>query len=153
MYVWAPNRVQTTRTAKPHRPQPEPASGGLTWAFSCQSRHVFVMKVRPAREGDRSVTAPARLLRRGVIGPMNASTPPSPHVAAPGTERPRRFRPKLRYELIGGGLRWYRCLRCDSWLALTPPEHPARKYPPARDEIMLPLRGKPLRDRYILRLI
>ena len=111
---------------------------------------------------------------------MNASTPPSPHVAAPGTERPRRFRPKLRYELIGcglhgheilgtdaaalrpedelfardsGGLRWYRCLRCDSWLALTPPEHPARKYPPARDEIMLPLRGKPLRDRYVLRLI
>src|SRR6266568_4164941 len=111
---------------------------------------------------------------------MNAGTPPSPHVAAPGTERPRRFRPKLRYELIGcglhgheilgmdaaalrpedelfardsGGLRWYRCLRCDSWLALTPPEHPARKYPPARDEIMLPLRGKPLRDRYVLRLI
>ena len=111
---------------------------------------------------------------------MNASTPPSPHAAAPGTERPRRFRPKLRYELIGcglhgheilgtdaaalrpedelfaresGGLRWYRCLRCDSWLALTPPEHPARKYPPARDEIMLPLRGKPLRDRYVLRLI
>ena len=111
---------------------------------------------------------------------MNASTPPSPHVAAPGTERPRRFRPKLRYELIGcglhgheilgtdaaalrpedelfardsGGLRWYRCLRCDSWLALTPPEHPARKYLPARDDIMLPLRGKPLRDRYVLRLI
>ena len=111
---------------------------------------------------------------------MNASTPPSAHVAAPGTEKPRRFRPKLRYELIGcglhgheilgtdaaalrpedelfaresGGLRWYRCLRCDSWLALTPPEHPTRKYPPARDEIMLPLRGKPLRDRYVLRLI
>src|ERR1700755_2665344 len=111
---------------------------------------------------------------------MNASTPPSPHVAAPGTERPRRFRPKLRYELIGcglhgheilgtdaaalraedelfardsGGLRWYRCLRCDPGLALPPREHPARKYPPARDEIMLPLRGKPLRDRYILRLI
>src|SRR6266576_4956329 len=111
---------------------------------------------------------------------MNASTPPSPHVAAPGTEKPRRFRPKLRYELIGcglhgheilgteaaelraedeifaresGGLRWYRCMRCDSWLALPPPEHPARKYPPARDEIMLPLRGKPLRDRYVLRLI
>ena len=111
---------------------------------------------------------------------MNASTPPSPHVAAPGTEKPRRFRPKLRYELIGcglhgheilgtdaaalrlgdelfaresGGLRWYRCLRCDSWLALTPPDHPTRKYPPARDEIMLPLRGKPLRDRYVLRLI
>jgi uncharacterized membrane protein (DUF2068 family) len=111
---------------------------------------------------------------------MNAGTPPPAHVAAPGTEKPRRFRPKLRYELIGcglhgheivgtdaaalrtedelfaresGGLRWYRCLRCDSWLALTPPEHPARKHPSARDEIMLPLRGKPLRDRYVLRLI
>jgi len=111
---------------------------------------------------------------------MNASTPPSPHVAAPGTEKPRRFIPKLRYELIScglngheilgadaaalrpqdeifaresGGLRWYRCMRCDSWLALPPPEHPARKFPPERDEIVLPLRGKPLRDRYVLRLI
>ena len=111
---------------------------------------------------------------------MNADSPSPAHVAAPGTEKPRRFRPKLRYELIGcglhgheilgadaaalrpedelfaresGGLRWYRCLRCDSWLALPPPEHPTRKYPPARDEIVLPLRGKPLRDRYVLRLI
>src|SRR6201996_2776885 len=111
---------------------------------------------------------------------MDANTPPSAHVAAPGTEKPRRFRPKLRYELIScglqgheilgtdaatlrpegelfgresGGLRWYRCLRCDSWVALPPPEHPARKYPPARDEITLPLRGTPLRDRYVLRLI
>jgi uncharacterized membrane protein (DUF2068 family) len=111
---------------------------------------------------------------------MNASTPPSPHVAAPGTEKPRRFIPKLRYELIGcglhgheivgtdaaalrpqdeifaresGGLRWYRCMRCDSWLALPPPGHPVRKYPQERDEIVLPLRGKPLRDRYVLRLI
>src|ERR1700748_2417039 len=69
MYVWAPNRVQTTRTAKPHRPPTEPPSGGPPGAFSCQCRHVFVMKVRPAREGDRPATAPARLLRRGVIGP------------------------------------------------------------------------------------
>ena len=110
---------------------------------------------------------------------MSASTPPS-HVPAPGTEQPRRFRPKLRYELIGcglhghellgtdtaelrpedelvardqGGLRWYRCLRCDSWVALTPPAHPTRKYLPPRDEVKLPLRGKPLRDRYVLRLI
>jgi uncharacterized membrane protein (DUF2068 family) len=111
---------------------------------------------------------------------MTDAGTPSSHVAAPGTEKPRRFIPKLRYELIGcglhgheivgtdaaalrpedeifaresGGLRWYRCLRCDSWLALTPPGHPVRKYPPARDEIILPLRGKPLRDRYVLRLI
>ena len=52
-----------------------------------------------------------------------------------------------------GGLRWYRCMRCDSWVALTPPDHSTRKYPPSRDEITLPLRGKPLRDRYVLRLI
>ena len=111
---------------------------------------------------------------------MDASPTPSAHLAAPGTEKPRRFRPQLRYELIGcglhgheilgmeaaelraedqifaresGGLRWYRCMRCDSWLALPPPDHPVRKYPLARDEISLPLRGKPLRDRYVLRLI
>jgi uncharacterized membrane protein (DUF2068 family) len=110
---------------------------------------------------------------------MNASTPPS-HVPPPGTEQPRRFRPKLRYELIGcglhghellgtdaaelrpedelvareqGGLRWYRCLRCDSWVALSPPAQPARKYLPPRDDVILPLRGRPLRDRYVLRLI
>jgi uncharacterized membrane protein (DUF2068 family) len=98
----------------------------------------------------------------------------------PGTEDTQRFRPKLRYELIGcgfhghelvgtdarqlrdqdalfaresGGLRWFRCLRCDSWLPLPPPVHPARDHPPARDELELPLRGRPLRDRYVLRAI
>src|SRR4051794_25103669 len=62
----------------------------------------------------------------------------------PGTTRPQRFRPKFHYELLACGLsghelvgtdaaslreddaavareaadgqRWYRCLRCDSWL-------------------------------------
>jgi uncharacterized membrane protein (DUF2068 family) len=52
-----------------------------------------------------------------------------------------------------GGLRWYRCLRCDSWVALSPPRDPAAQYPPRREEVMLPLRGRPLRDRYVLRLI
>ncbi len=74
-------------------------------------------------------------------GTRAASTP------APGAEKPPRFRPKLRYELIGcainghelvgtdaravrpedslvvrehDGLRWHRCLRCDSWLPLPP---------------------------------
>ena len=79
---------------------------------------------------------------------MSTGTPAPAPTAAPGTERPRRYLPKLRYELIGcglhghellgtdaaglrpedqlfardaGGLRWYRCLRCDSWVVLTPP--------------------------------
>ena len=113
---------------------------------------------------------------------MATSEEPRPGtlLAAPGTERPRRYLPKLRYELIGcglhghellgtdaaalraedglfardsGGLRWYRCLRCDSWVALCPPEHPRVPHPPSREQISLPLRGRPLRDRYVLRLI
>ena len=51
------------------------------------------------------------------------------------------------------GLRWYRCLRCDSWLPLPAPRSAPNKYPPERDEIVLPLRGRPLRNRYVLRLI
>ena len=112
---------------------------------------------------------------------MSTEGPASPApTAAPGTERPRRYRPRLRYELIGcglhghellgtdaaelragdylfaresGGLRWYRCLRCDSWVVLRPPSQPDRRHPPSREEVTLPLRGRPLRDRYILRLI
>src|SRR5918911_4404377 len=105
---------------------------------------------------------------------------PTTRDAPPGTEEPKRFRPQLRYELIGcglhghelvgtdarhlreqdalfaregSGLRWYRCLRCDSWLPLPPPEKPTRDHPPERDEIAVPLRGRPLRDRYVLRAI
>jgi hypothetical protein len=51
------------------------------------------------------------------------------------------------------GLRWYRCLRCDAWTPRTPPASPARPFPPERGLITLPLRGRPLRDRYVLRLI
>ena len=101
---------------------------------------------------------------------------------APGVRRapPARFVPRLHWELlvcgIAGheligldaarlrpedallvreidGVRWQRCLRCDSWLALPPPKEPAREYPPGRDEIELPLRGRPLRDKIVLRLI
>ena len=85
----------------------------------------------------------------------------------PGTQKPRRFVPRFHWELLvcgvagheligtdaaeirpqdaivvreGDGLRWYRCVRCDSWLPLEPPEHPARRFPPDRDEIELPYR-------------
>jgi uncharacterized membrane protein (DUF2068 family) len=51
------------------------------------------------------------------------------------------------------GERWYRCLRCDSWLPLAPPQVPLRETMPVRDEIELPRRGKALRDRIVLRLI
>jgi uncharacterized membrane protein (DUF2068 family) len=51
------------------------------------------------------------------------------------------------------GLRWLRCLRCDAWLALPAPGSPAREHVQARAEIELPLRGKGLRDKLILRLI
>jgi uncharacterized membrane protein (DUF2068 family) len=51
------------------------------------------------------------------------------------------------------GTRWHRCQRCDSWLVLPRPDNPARTHPPERSEIELPLRGKPLRDKIVLRLI
>ncbi|MEA2171778.1 MAG: hypothetical protein QOF76_5078 [Solirubrobacteraceae bacterium] len=101
---------------------------------------------------------------------------------APGIEheRPQRFRPRFHWELLSCGVdghrlegmdartirpedaifareeegtRWYRCLRCDSWLPLPPPETPTRDTPPPRESIDLPLRGRPLRDKIILRLI
>jgi uncharacterized membrane protein (DUF2068 family) len=99
----------------------------------------------------------------------------------PGTQPPRRFRPRLHWELLicsvrghelvgtdaaelrpqdalfaredPSGTRWYRCLRCDSWLVLAPSEHPTRPRPPEREEIELPLRAKPLRDKVVLRVI
>jgi uncharacterized membrane protein (DUF2068 family) len=119
-------------------------------------------------------------------GPGEAQGHPVPAAAvaslvgAPGTERPKRFRPRLRYELIdcalhghellgtdaarlrpqdaifarqAEGFRWYRCLRCDAWAPLPDPERPSVPVPPDRDEVELPLRGRPLRDRYVLRII
>ena len=98
----------------------------------------------------------------------------------PGTAAPQRFRPRLHYELLvcgvrgheligtdvkeirsenaivareEGGVRWYRCLRCDSWLPLPPPADPVRDHLPPREEIELPLRGKALRDKIVLRVI
>ncbi|GAA4893030.1 DUF2127 domain-containing protein [Actinomycetospora straminea] len=51
------------------------------------------------------------------------------------------------------GLRWHRCLRCDGWEPRAAPTAPARDTVPGPDEVEVPLRGRPLRDRFVLRLI
>ncbi len=98
----------------------------------------------------------------------------------PGTHPPPRPRRKIDWELVACGIeghalagidaaeigpehrlfaieappiRWHRCLRCDSWVPLPPPESPARRHPPDRGGIEMPLRGKALRDKVVLRLI
>lgn len=53
----------------------------------------------------------------------------------------------------GRPMRWYRCLRCDAFLPRPVPDRPGSPHPPDRSEITLPIRGRPLRDRYVLRLI
>jgi uncharacterized membrane protein (DUF2068 family) len=102
--------------------------------------------------------------------------PPRP----PGSVPRRRLHPRIDYDLIGCGLhghvlvgtnaakvriedapfvreldgkRWQRCLRCDAWVVLDPPGDPQEEYPPGPDEVQMPLKGRRLRDRYVLRLI
>ncbi|HEY2772301.1 MAG TPA: DUF2127 domain-containing protein [Solirubrobacteraceae bacterium] len=97
----------------------------------------------------------------------------------PGTVQPRKRR-KIDWELVVCGwqghclagtdaghvrpedhmivrqyatVRWYRCLRCDTWVGLVPPAAPAREHPPGGSEIEIPARGKMLRDKVVLRLI
>lgn len=99
--------------------------------------------------------------------------------APPGTQQPRRRR-QFDWELIvcgvrghalvgrdvssvgeqdailasdDGDIRWHRCLRCDGWLALPRLRHGTREHLPPRSEIVVPARGKALRDKIVLRLI
>ena len=109
-----------------------------------------------------------------------SSREPSAFEFPPGTD-PHRRRPRLSFELLGcawnghalvgtdaatvrdedslvvreldAHRRLHRCLRCDAWTMLPVPAHPARPAPASRDEIVLPDRGRPLKSRYVLRLI
>lgn len=51
------------------------------------------------------------------------------------------------------GVRWCRCLRCDTWSPLALPVKGAREHPPGREEIEIPARGQALRDKIVLRAI
>jgi len=65
-----------------------------------------------------------------------------------------RLRPED--ELIArelGGVRWHRCLRCDTWVPWQPPPAPSTEHPPDREQIEIPLRGEALRAKIVLRLI
>ncbi|MFC5142063.1 DUF2127 domain-containing protein [Actinomycetospora rhizophila] len=64
-----------------------------------------------------------------------------------------RARDALVVRQDADGLRWYRCLRCDAWKPGPAPAAPTRDTVPGPDEIEVPLRGRPLRDRFVLRLI
>lgn len=52
-----------------------------------------------------------------------------------------------------GPVRWHRCLRCAGWFARPAPAAPTAPGPPPLDQLGVPLRGRALRDRYVLRLI
>ncbi len=52
-----------------------------------------------------------------------------------------------------GGLRWHRCLRCDAWIPSPVPDEPTMDRVPPREAIEVPVRGRQLRDRWVLRLI
>src|SRR3954451_10364774 len=109
---------------------------------------------------------------------MDSSSVPGVSVG----EKPRRFVPTFHWELLAcgvsgheivgldaekirpedsalvrehDGVLWYRFLRCDSWVPLGYPREgeATREHPPALDKVDLPLRGKPLRDKIVLRAI
>jgi uncharacterized membrane protein (DUF2068 family) len=76
---------------------------------------------------------------RGHVLPAADAAELRPHDWALGLER--------------DGVRWSRCLRCDTWIPAAIPADPVRHHPPERDAIEIPARGQALRDKIVLRLI
>jgi uncharacterized membrane protein (DUF2068 family) len=58
-----------------------------------------------------------------------------------------------REEASSNRWRMVRCLRCDAWLRVPQPEHPAAPGLPPPDELPVPRRGRALRAALVLRLI
>ncbi len=54
---------------------------------------------------------------------------------------------------LPGGRRFVRCLRCDSWLDVAPPQHPEAERLPPVEHLQVPVRDEALRDLIVLRLI
>lgn len=106
--------------------------------------------------------------------------PPPVLLPIPGTQRRRRLWFRIDWELVAcglhghelvatdaeaveaehstfaresEGLRWYRCLRCEAWVPLAPPGAAAAGAAPSVADLTIPIRGKRLRDRYVLRII
>jgi uncharacterized membrane protein (DUF2068 family) len=79
---------------------------------------------------------------RGHLAPAAHSASVGPHGATIGIDE-------------SDGTRLVRCLRCDLWLRITPPTPGDARWPevPPVDELHLPVRGRALRDRLVLRLI
>ena len=117
---------------------------------------------------------------RGKVAPVSDGAGDWDQTVAPAPGRRGHPRRRIRYELVTcarqghavvgadaarirpgdaalaretDGVRWLRCLRCDAWVPGRPPGSPARDTVPDRADIVLPLRGRALRDRYVLRLI
>lgn len=173
---------QGTRPAREDEAaQGQPATAGRAASAAAPVEGRASRDAGVARQPSTVTAAGSQEPRTAAAGSQTTQGPDG-HLPAPGTEEPRRLHPRLRYELVScglsgheligtdaaelrdsdwivarddqsTGLRWHRCLRCDSWLALPPPAEPRRRHPPDRDELELPLRGRPLRDKYVLRLI
>jgi hypothetical protein len=131
----------------------------------------MVMEREDRRAGEGRTAAP------GADGPASVEAGHGAHHHLPH----RRRRERVRWDLVGcafgghvvvgtdvatitaadaalvrpadDGHRLHRCLRCDAWARHPVPTEPARDRCPAEDEVEVPLRGRQLRDRYVLKLI
>ena len=75
------------------------------------------------------------------------------HVAPAADARTLRPEDRRLGVEVADGVRFVRCLRCDTWLERDDPTEPVYETVPSLDELDLPRRGKPLWDAVTLRII